>query len=213
MSQKETPDTRERLLQAAGEVFARRGFKAATIREIAGIAQANVAAVNYHFGDKQGLYSAVLKHTLSSAIQKYPPELGTNPDSTPEERLHAFIRSFLMRILDEGLPAWHGKLMAREIAEPTAALNELTDKLIRPLYEYLTEIVRKLLGDNPDEETVRVCSICIMGQCLYYRHGRPVILRLGSPEMERIDIRRLAGLLTQFSLGAIRSFSGEPNSK
>ena len=53
--------TRDKLIEAAGSVFAERGYRAATIREICRRAGANVAAVNYTFGDKMGLYTEVLR--------------------------------------------------------------------------------------------------------------------------------------------------------
>src|SRR5687767_15714496 len=90
--------TRERLLEAAGQVFAEQGFRRATVRQICDRAKANVAAVNYHFGDKMGLYSAVIKHGLVVALEKYPPEMGLPPDATPAERLHVFVRSYLYRL-------------------------------------------------------------------------------------------------------------------
>src|ERR1700676_2168363 len=62
------PDlTRDKLIEAAGYVFAERGYRAATIREISRRAGANVAAVNYTFGDKMGLYTEVLRHSVRAA--------------------------------------------------------------------------------------------------------------------------------------------------
>src|ERR1700749_925116 len=99
-----TPDntghvaTREHLLEAAGEVFAEVGFRAATVRQICQRAGANIAAVNYHFGDKEELYRALLKDSYRAAIAKYPPDFGLPPRATPEQRLRAFVYSFLLRI-------------------------------------------------------------------------------------------------------------------
>ncbi len=209
MTDKSVLDTRERLVQAAGELFAKHGFRAATVREISRRANANVSAVNYYFGNKKGLYSAVLTHSLSFAIQKYPPDLGLKEGATAEERLHVFIRSFLFRILDEGRPAWHGKLMAREIAEPTVALDQVIENVIRPLYRRLTSIVQELMGSNPSEESTRVSAMSIMGQCLFYRHARPVVLRFHPQKFGHAEIERLADQITRFSISAIRGFSKE----
>nr|MDA8135855.1 TetR/AcrR family transcriptional regulator [Desulfobacteraceae bacterium] len=64
--------TRERLIDIAGDIFGREGFKAATVRKIAEEANANIAAVNYHFRDKEGLYRAVLEDIFSKAFQRFP---------------------------------------------------------------------------------------------------------------------------------------------
>ncbi len=71
-----------------------------------------MAAVNYHFGDKEGLYLAVIKHFLALSIRKYPPDYGLCPSPTPYDRLRAFIGSFLLRLLDRGQAAWFERLMA-----------------------------------------------------------------------------------------------------
>jgi AcrR family transcriptional regulator len=202
-------DTRERLLRGAGEVFAQRGFRAATVREISERAKANVAAVNYHFGDKKALYSAVLRFALDSALEKYPPDYGLGESPTAEERLHAFIRSMLFRILYEGRPAWHGKLMIRELADPTPGLHQLIEGWVRPLYQLLNSIVRELMGNGGEEESVILCSMSIIGQCLFYRHSRPVISTLYPQRYGSNEIDLLAGHVTRFSLCGIREYSKE----
>ena len=112
----DSAETRDRLLQAAGEVFAEQGFREATIREICRRAgNVNVAAVNYHFGGKERLYAEVLRFAHGCAMTKYPAGMGLEPQATPPQRLNAFVRSFLFRIFDEGRPAWHGRLVAKEI--------------------------------------------------------------------------------------------------
>jgi AcrR family transcriptional regulator len=205
---------KERLLEAAGEVFARRGFRAATIREICRWAGANVAAVNYHFGDKSKLYVAVLKHCLDLAIKKYPPNLGLSEAAGYEERLKAFIRSLLLRMLDEGRPAWHGQIMAREIADPTEALDTVVEESIKPQVNLLRQIIRGIVGPEFSESDVRLCGASVIGQCMYYRHARPVVARL-YPEISysRRDIERIAEHVARFSLAALKQLAVQERSK
>ena len=203
-------ETKQRLLEAAGEVFAEQGFRNATVREICKRADVNIAAVSYHFHEKESLYSAVLQHLASVAIRKYPPTLGLNGEASPEERLAAFVKSFLFRTLDEGRPAWHGRLMAREMAEPTPAFDELVKTVCQPLHDRLQSIVREILGEAATEEVVRLSAASIIGQCLFYHHSRPVIAKL-TPEQRygKEDIERLAEHITGFSLCALKEKTGE----
>jgi AcrR family transcriptional regulator len=206
---KKHEDTKARLIDAAGEVFAHHGFRSATVREICKRASTNVAAVNYHFGDKEGLYVAVLEHSLRSARRKYPPDLGLGDEATPEEKLRAFIHSLLLRILGEGVPAWHGKLMAREISDPTDALKKLVQSSIRPLHVYLVSIITELLqeekpvrGKKNDE--IFLCAMSIIGQCLQHFTGRHIIEALRPKRFNPADIEGIADHITRFSLVGIR---------
>jgi AcrR family transcriptional regulator len=197
-------DTRQQLLEAAGEVFAEQGFRAATVREICRRAAANVAAVNYYFGGKEGLYTEVLRLAHHCSVAKYPPNMGLAAGAAPAERLHAFVRSFLWRIFDQGQPSWHGKLMSREMVEPTAALDSLVEENVRPRAELLESIVRALMGPGARAEDVRLASMSVVAQCLFYFHSRPVIERL-YPQQSYApkDIERLADHITRFSLAAL----------
>lgn len=200
--------THERLLEAAGQVFAEQGFRRATVRQICQRAGANVAAVNYHFGDKMGLYAAVLNHWLGVALEKYPPELGLGPDATPEERLHAYVRSYLFRLLGEGAPAWHGRLMAQEMNEPTAAMDTLLAMTIRPLAQKLDAIIRDLLGPGAADDVVRACACSVAGQCCFYRHAEAMLKRLYPQHgTGPADIERLAAHVTAFSLAGVKALA------
>ena len=197
-------DTRKRLLQAGGEVFAQYGFRGATVRRIAKKAQANVAAVNYYFAGKEGLYLAVMEHTFTTAQGKYPPDLGLGENAGPEARLHAFITTLLLRLLDEGRPAWHGKLMIREIADPSPVLDRVVDQAIRPLFDKLAGIIRDLLNGDATPEAIRLATMSIMGQCLFYRNSRPVISRLYQERFDSPMIHEIAEHITTFSLRALQ---------
>jgi TetR/AcrR family transcriptional regulator, regulator of cefoperazone and chloramphenicol sensitivity len=205
--------TRQHLLEAAGQVFADVGFRAATVREICERAGANIAAVNYHFGDKEQLYRAVLQETYRTAIKKYPADYGLRANATVEERLRAFVHSLLLRIFSEGPSARHGKLMAREMMEPTGALDAVVREDIRPMSALLLSIVSELLGPEVDEATKRLCANSVVSQALFYHHCRPVVVRI-YPDMkfDRAGIERLTEHITQFSLAAVKNLAGKPRS-
>lgn len=197
-------ETSRQLLEAASEVFARRGYRATTVREICRLAGANVAAVNYHYGGKEGLYAGVMHYAHQCAYEKYPPDLGLRIGATAEQRLEAFVRSFLLRIFGDGREAWHGKLMAHEMIEPTSALDTLVEERIRPMSKQLGEIVGKLLQRPAGDKSVRMACLSIVGQCLFYHHCKPVISRLFPDEVfGASDVDRLASHITRFSLAAL----------
>jgi hypothetical protein len=148
-------------------------------------------------------------------MTKYPPDMGLKANATPRQRLHAFVRSFLFRVLDEGRPAWHGKLMAREMAEPTGTLEAIVKDGVRPHFAALQSIVTDLLGATAakvDREHVRYCAWSIVGQCLYYFYARPVILELAPGQgFEVDDVEAIARHITDFSLAALKHYPRSGN--
>ncbi len=198
-------DTKRRLLDAAGEIFAQAGFKAATVRDICRLAKANVAAVHYHFGDKMGLYTALLTEAFEEGLRRYPPDMGLPEGASPEQRLHAFVLSFLLRTLDQGRYAWCGKLMARAMHEPTEALDQVVATHIRPLSRRIRGIVAELLNLPAEHPGVRLSTMSVVGQCQYIFRSR-VVLGKVAPELLLDDqgVRDLAKHITDFSLAALK---------
>ncbi len=197
--------TKERLLTAATRVFAERGFKETTVREICALAGANPAAVNYHFGSKDRLYSAVLGDFLSSAFSRFPIDVGVGPNSLPEDRLKAYIRGFLLRLLGDGDPLYKklGKLLMAEILEPSEHFDTMSERYIGPTYKALLHIVRELLPDA-DEDIVHRCAGSVVGQCLLFDHAKGIIQQM-CPELalEANSLDRVANFIAEFSLGGI----------
>jgi TetR/AcrR family transcriptional regulator, regulator of cefoperazone and chloramphenicol sensitivity len=141
-------------------------------------------------------------------LQKYPLFLALEDSADPEQRLRAYIHSFLLRCLGEGRPTWLGKLMAREMAEPTHALDMLIHEAFRPLFDLLMSIVRELLGPRAQPAQVQLCADSIVAQCLHYQHARPVLVRF-DPGL-RFDlsaIERWANHIAAFSLAALRQLA------
>jgi AcrR family transcriptional regulator len=197
--------TRTRLLETAGEVFAERGYRDATVREICTRAGANIASVNYYFKGKEGLYAEVIKHAQRCMHRAYP--LTVDPAAPAEDRLAAFIRAFLWRVLDDARPAWHTKLMSREMVEPTAALDQVVADTIRPTFGALGSILAELIpGATPDQ--LRLAGASIIGQCLLHRHCRPVLERLfpGHEYGER-ELEALTEHVVAFSLAGVRALA------
>jgi len=208
--------TKRRLIEAAGAVFARQGFRAATIREICKHADASISAVNYHFRDKAGLYAAVFEYSHQWALEKYPQDMGLKKRAAPEEKLRAFVRSFLFRGLGDGFPAWHGKLIAREIADPSGILHKIARTAIRPIDEYLEEIIRELIRKaNPtrkaDARLIHLCRMNIVGQCIFQIHDRQLIPFPFPEPLDAARITAIADRISCFSLGGIQALAaGEP---
>ncbi len=198
--------TREQLLAKATEVFAEFGFRNATIRDICQRAEANVAAVNYHFGGKEELYAEVLRRNFRGALRRFPADGGIRPDAPPAQRLRGFIRSFVQRIFVTGPDSCHGRMLAREMVDPTPALDSLVATEIRSLAASLESIVRDLLGPKVDDWEVRVCLASVVSQIVFYQHCRPVISRL-FPDLafDATNLEALVDHITTFSLAGIRA--------
>jgi AcrR family transcriptional regulator len=203
-----TADCRERILEAAGEIFAECGFRASTVRKICERARVNVAAINYYFGGKEKLYTEVLRHWHDFAIKKYPLLLEAGEDAPVEEQLRAFIRSLLFRLLDKGKPAWFGKLMMREMTEPTRSFERLVKEIVRPRDKILASIVQKMIGTPLSEEEIRLFCASIIGQCLYYYNARSIVTQLYHQDVSKPEeIERIADHIMHFSLKGLEHYS------
>lgn len=199
-----TDPTPESLLVAAGEIFARRGYEAATVAEITRAAGTNVASVNYHFGDKHSLYLAVLRHSLPPPFE--PSIKTTAAHASPEKQLIAFIVEFVRALIGEGRPSWGARIMAREIAQPTAALPEVIGEIMRPRYERLRAIIGAYLGERPASERVRFVAHSVIAQCVHWAHAEPLFPHLW-PQLRLTpsQVDRIATHIASFSLAGLKA--------
>ena len=198
-----TEGIKERILETAGQVFAEKGFKAATVREICRHADVNIAAVNYYFGDKTRLYIESVKSAHGKVVSgMQEPEWPE--DTTPTQKLAVFVRMFVSRLLDPTRPRWHVQLMMREMAQPTAACAELVRDNIRPLAGILMNILEEVLPPNTPRWKRFLVGISIIGQCVIHCQNRPILEQLAGPEMfAHFDADVVAQHITQFSLAAL----------
>jgi AcrR family transcriptional regulator len=197
--------TKDRLLRAAREVFAERGVKEATVRDICAKAGANVAAVNYYYGSKEKLFMAVLADYMQAAHLRFPVDMDCEPGAPPRDRLKAYVRSLLHKFLGDGDPLYEklGILLTTEFVNPSEQFDEIMERFIMPQHEVLLGIVRELMPGS-GERPVHLCSAGVVGYCLLFDHMRQVIRRM-CPEMalENLGVEMLAGFIFEYSLAGI----------
>lgn len=203
----QVPDsTKEALLQAAAPIFAHKGYALARIRDIATSAGSNVAAVNYHFGSKEGLYISVLRRLISQAIDSFP--LAGPPGTAqagPEQRFARAVASLVRRVTAAVSVDILSEIMVREMAHPTAALDQIARELIRPQFQQMSGIVTELLGPVAKQREIQTATFSVAGQCLFYLLARPLIERLAPQALpgSETDLERLSRHITHFSLAGL----------
>lgn len=206
--------TKERIVDIAGDIFGREGFKAATVRKIAEAANANIAAVNYHFRDKEGLYRAVLEDIFSKAFQKFPSVPLPGMATDPEKRLYVFIHAMFYRFLSQegwGGLSGQGKLIAREFLDPTPAFDDIVETYIRPQKNILSAIVSDVSEGRLDRDGILSCAVSIIGQCIYYAFAAPIIQKIAenfTPIEKNLEF--LSDHVFRFSLGGIQKIVNSP---
>ncbi|MGZ5114381.1 MAG: TetR family transcriptional regulator, partial [Usitatibacter sp.] len=129
-SELQNNETYRRLLEAASEEFARRGFASARVRTIVDAANVNLASVNYYFGGKQGLYRATLKH-LAGKMHPAPSQK-TRRGRLPGERLERRVHAILERFMGDARPSPLGRILAFEAMDPTGNLDSLLEDTMLP---------------------------------------------------------------------------------
>ncbi|HLY61429.1 MAG TPA: CerR family C-terminal domain-containing protein [Terriglobia bacterium] len=198
----EDQETRHRLLDAAARLFAERGFQNVTVRDICSQAGANVAAVNYYFRDKSGLYEEVIRKIIVFMQQMMARAHDAGPNKTAEERLRHYIRTYLQHILQGGDTCWHGMLMAREMADPTPGLDMIFQQAIRPNSDRVRDLISEIMGRPASDQLVGMCVGSVQTQMISL--ANPIARRF-IPSFTPEVIAAIAEHITRFSLGGIRA--------
>jgi len=198
--------TRTRLLKAAAAVFAEHGYQDATVRQICALAGANIALVNYHFGDKLELYTEVLRFASKPGPGEARFDLPRGAVE-PAEALRRIIGALVERAFETSDQAnLRFRLILNEFVRPSGATVRVVDVVMRPVYERLREIVGAILGLSPDHQKTRLCVHSILGQVAHFAHARPVLALLW-PEMKMTPAQRelVTDHITEFSLAYLQA--------
>jgi AcrR family transcriptional regulator len=202
---KGSQDKRQRLLEAAGEIFAQRGFKAATIHEISQRANANIAAVNYHFRDKETLYREVFRYAMEQSRQRYLSYPIDTREKRPAQRLRLELRRYLKVMFTVDREPWQAMIFFREMLEPTDVFESLVNEQMRPFQEMMESMVREIAGPQIEERVVRFSALATISLCSYFHTTRNYLKKLYPHESFGADSTdELGDLITTFVIGGVR---------
>ncbi|QSB00470.1 CerR family C-terminal domain-containing protein [Methylomonas sp. EFPC1] len=203
-SETETHDARSRLVMAALRLFAEKGYKAASTREICEAAGANISAIRYYFGDKAGLYRAAFFEPMGDA--RCGSDVAAYADLPLPEVLTRFFGEFLEPLKegeDFGLVM---KLHFREMIEPTGAWQQEIDAEIKPQHESLVLLLKEHLGLSGIDDDLHRLVFSMIGMAVHFYVGQDVISMI-SPQIlnspQNIDV--LAERLAGYALAMINS--------
>lgn len=199
-------DTRTRIVEAAIGVFLEKGYDAATVRDICARAEANVAAVNYHFGSKDALRGAALEFIMASNTERYPIDEGLAEASSVEERLYRFIRNLLRLLFPEDPEhARRSKLFWLELGNPSPALEPLVERFMRPIKERLEAVIQAIIGPV-GQDTLRLCVEAIVGPGFFHIQNMSILTQLyPDATYQPRDMERLVDHVYSFSLAGLKA--------
>ena len=200
-------DTRQRLVESAATLFADHGFENVTVREICKASNANVAAINYHFGDKAGLYRAVVTHAIAVMQDTNEQSQRAGDGQSPEDQIRGFVRVFVGRLAaDDNPSAWISKLMAREMEHPTDALDQVMQQVLQPRLEYLCGVAAAYMRLPVTDPRVKRCIVSLQVQCfMASRRVPPSMEKAWGPVMRDVDVA--VDHIVEFTLGGMRAIA------
>nr|WP_319396420.1 CerR family C-terminal domain-containing protein [uncultured Desulfobacter sp.] len=197
------PGTKERLLEAAIDVFGRHGFDSATTRMIAKAGNVNIAAIPYYFGGKGGLYQAVIDH-IAGHIKNEAGDLFDQIDAMDfsqeegarqaRELIQAVLERFINFIAGSEQGPRFSRIILREQMFPSPAYDTIFEGFLKPVLDALSTLIMAASGESdPRQATFK--AMTLMGQVIIFRVGRETIVRgldlEGYSPQELEEIRRV----------------------
>lgn len=202
--------TRAGILEAAGRAFAERGFRDTTSKSICERARTNMAAVNYHFGGREGLYRAVLKEVHQRLVSMDFLTQLAESGLPPEEKLRRFLHALVTSTVDAD--NWPTRVWAREVLSPSPVLSDILCEESHPKFGMLSRIVAELAGMALDDPRLTVCVLGVAAPCLLML---VVDRKLDTPlqPLFRQSPETLVEQLLAFALAGIRGAVGQAGAR
>lgn len=175
--------TRLALIAAGLRLFGEHGFAGTSTRQIAAAAKANIGSIAYHFGGKEGLRIACAEHIASTMSSLSAQVLAAAP--RPEELspiaarmlMREMLRTMVTFIVGRPESGEFVQFILREMAQPTAALDIIYDRMFAPMHIRLCEVWAAATGEAPASPATRLVVFTMIGQVVYFRIAREAVLR------------------------------------
>ncbi len=190
--------TRDKILSAAASVFALKGYRVATVADIASAAGVNGALVNYYFGEKAGLYRCAWEFAHTRAMEKYPLYGTLNENAPAVKRLQEIIASDIARRGDP--ESCENDIMLQELSAPTGVLEDVHARAVAGFRAALRQAVADILGRRVPELEQRMAVLAIFAMCAV-----PVkqFQQLEGPVNEPFDLEVRARQVYNFAMAGL----------
>lgn len=198
---------RERILYEAESLFAERGFYAVTVREITKAAKCNLAAVNYHFGNKQNLYMEVFrslwKPRARRVLERFESLLGGQTEISLSGIVRSVAEAFIKGPLSDEERLRHSQLMVREMATPTEALDMIVTEVMAPFQMKLAELIRPFMDNKTNRNALLLHVQSIMSMVIHFNFARNPVTRITGREYDSRFKDELVEHIVHFSLSGL----------
>jgi TetR/AcrR family transcriptional regulator, regulator of cefoperazone and chloramphenicol sensitivity len=174
--------TRSRLMEVAGRLFAEKGFDRTTSKEICAEAQANVAAINYHFGGIDRLYAEVVREACRRVLPKKHLEEMLTKEAPARQVLKYVLGEKMRTLLGGEKSAWAPKVIIQEMAHPTEAVNLLVETELKPTADLMQRVVGDIMRLPPDDASVVRGFLLVISHAPFIYQNRVVVERV-RPQM------------------------------
>jgi len=199
--------TREHLLEAAGHVFAQKGFERTTAKEICERAGTNTAAVNYYFGGIEALYAAVMEEARNRIFSVRKIGLAIAGKTDPAAKLKAALNVLIESLLGPVSSSWALQVFGRDMATPSPTTYTAKEKLLLPGARILRELVGELMGLPEDHPAVaRGCMTLMAPICVLILGDRRIMNRaLPGLGLTADDAPALARHMADYALAGLKA--------
>jgi AcrR family transcriptional regulator len=206
-------EVRERIMDAAEELFSEKGFSSTTVREITRKAKCNLAAINYHFQGKDNLYVEVIKRNLKILrevrIEGINKVLMDNPKNvTLEKLLKAFAESFVEPFVEKDRAQRFMKMMIHEMLEPRLPKQTFADEVAIPTINAFGNALKRIYPDI-SEKNIFMNVISIIGQLVHTIHLNEIFKEEINLQEQFPGMKEMMENIVKFSAAGIRATVGQ----